>query len=92
MLQLKLYRDLLALQRHFPGPVDAVITRLQNHLYFVCEEMTPLALASPLLDDKERVTLAKVKLYSGRKREKERERERERETDRQKGRANISTD
>ena len=60
VLQLKLYRDLLALRRHYQGPVDAVLNRLQTHLYFVSEEMTPLALASPLLDDGERSALAKV--------------------------------
>ena len=60
ILQLKLYRDLVALRCHYPKLVDAAIRRLQNHLYFVCEEMTPLALASPLLDDAERQALAQV--------------------------------
>ena len=60
VLQLKLYKDLLTLGRHYEGPVKAVLERLQNHLYFLCEEMTPLALASPLLDKDQRVSLAKV--------------------------------
>ena len=60
VLQLKLYQDLLALRRHFPALVDAVISRLQTHLYFLCEEMTALALASDLLDDAQRSALAKV--------------------------------
>ena len=60
ILQLQLYRDLLSIQPFFPSAVEAVIKRLQCHLYFVCEEMTPLALASPRLKEEERAALAKV--------------------------------
>ena len=60
VLQLKLYKDLLALRRHYQASVDAVISRLANHLYFLTEELTPLALASPLLDDNQRLSIAKV--------------------------------
>ena len=77
VLQLKLYKDLLVLQRRYPASVDAVITRLQKHLYFLCEEMTPLALASDLLDDAQRSSLAKV--LEKKKREEEEEVEEEEE-------------
>ena len=60
VLLLQLYRDLLTLQPHYPSSVDAVINRLQTHLYFVSEEVTPMALASPLLDNAERTALAEV--------------------------------
>ena len=60
ILQLQLYWDLLSIQPFFPSAVEAVIKRLQCHLYFVCEEMTPLALASPRLKEEEHAALAKV--------------------------------
>ena len=51
--------------------IDTILIHLQNQLYFVCEEMSPHALASLLLDDQEQVTLVKVKSYIGRKRGRE---------------------
>ena len=64
ILQLQLYRDLLAIQPFFPSAVEAVIKRLQCHLYFVSEEMTPLALASPRLSEEERAALVTVIVIS----------------------------
>ena len=61
--------------------IDTILIHLQNQLYFVCEEMSPHALASLLLDDQEQVTLVKVKSYIGRKRGREGERVRYKESE-----------
>ena len=60
--------------------IDTILIHLQNQLYFVCEEMSPHALASLLLDDQEQVTLVKVKSYIGRKRGREGEKVRYKES------------
>ena len=61
--------------------IDTILIHLQNQLYFVCEEMSPHALASLLLDDQEQVTLVKVKSYIGRKRGREGEKVRYKESE-----------
>ena len=57
--QLLLDKDLMI---HFsPKFVDACIVRLQNHLWYICEEMTPLAIASTLICDSEYEKLARLR-------------------------------
>ena len=60
--QLRLYQKLVNLRPHATVLVDAVVDRLQDHLWYVSEEITPLALASPLMSDEDRAELAEVGL------------------------------
>ena len=46
--QLKLYQELLELRLFFSTLVEAVIKKLQMHLWFLTEEMVPLAVTSSL--------------------------------------------
>ena len=56
--QLKLYQELLELRLFFSTLVEAVIKKLQMHLWFLTEEMVPLAVTSSLLNDEDRKNLA----------------------------------
>ena len=58
--QLSLYKDLMILWPFSTKLVDACIAKLQNHLWYTCQEMTPLAIASTLISDEERTQLARV--------------------------------
>ena len=58
--QLSLYETLMILQPFSRKIVDACIFKLQNHLWYTCQEMTPLAIASTLISDEERTQLAWV--------------------------------
>ena len=58
--QLIMYKDLLALRPQSPKIVDAALTRLQSHLWYVSEEITPLALTSSFVSNEERVAMAEV--------------------------------
>ena len=58
--QLKLYQELLELRLFFSTLVEAVIKKLQMHLWFLTEEMVPLAVTSSLLNDEDRKNLAQV--------------------------------
>ena len=58
--QLKLYQELLELRPFFSTLVEAVIKKLQTHLWFLTEEMVPLAVTSSLLNDEDRKNLAQV--------------------------------
>ena len=58
--QIRLYQDLLALHPFFTASADACLKRLQCHLWFVSEEMTPLALTSSLLSNEARTDIPQV--------------------------------
>ena len=58
--QLQLFKDLTALRQYHPSLVDACLERFQAHLWFLTEEMTPLALTSDLVNDQDRAAIAKV--------------------------------
>ena len=60
--QLRLYKDLQSLRPHSPPLVDADEKRLQNHLWFLSEEITPLVLTSSLVTYTERARVAEVHL------------------------------
>ena len=55
-----LYKTLMILRPFSTKPVNACIFNFQNHLWYTCQEMTPLAIASTLISDKERTQLARV--------------------------------
>ena len=56
------YKTLMILWPFSTKLVDACIFKLQNHLWYTCQEMTPLAIASTLISDEERTQLARVRL------------------------------
>ena len=58
--QLKLYQELLELRLFFSTLVEAVIKKLQTHLWFLTKEMVPLAVTSSLLKDEDWKNLAQV--------------------------------
>ena len=55
-----LYKTLMILRPFSTNSVNACIFNFQNHLWYTCQEMTPLAIASTLISDEERTQLARV--------------------------------
>ena len=60
VMQLQFYQDLLEFKKFYPALAEAVISRFQRHLWYVCEEVVPLALASNLLQPAEKADIAKA--------------------------------
>ena len=58
--QLQLYKDLENLRPYAPRLVEAAVARLQNHLWYLSEEISVLALTSSLVHPEEKASMAQV--------------------------------
>ena len=55
--QLDLYNDLLIFRKFDQELADAIIKRLQRHLWYSCEEFVVFSIVSELISDDERAEL-----------------------------------
>ena len=55
---MRCYRDLRHYEKHDPEVAAAVLTRMNNHLWYISEEFAVVSLASELIDDKQKRKIA----------------------------------